>query len=69
MALSVDIIDRRGPSNEMCHQLQPKEDCISHLYSSLRRFTHPSLLAKWSALVLKVGFVVRMEIGKMHRQL
>ena len=25
MALTIDIIDRRGPSYEMCHQLQPKK--------------------------------------------
>ena len=25
MALAVDVIDGRGPSNEMCHQLQPKK--------------------------------------------
>jgi len=25
MAVAVDIIDRRGPSNEMCRQLQPKK--------------------------------------------
>ena len=25
MALAIDVIDRRGPSNEMRHQLQPKK--------------------------------------------
>ena len=25
MALAVDVINRRGPSNEMHHQLQPKK--------------------------------------------
>ena len=25
MALAVDVIDKRGPSNEMRHQLQPKK--------------------------------------------
>ena len=58
MALAVDVIDRRGPSNEMPRQLLPKktkERLYSHLYSSKRRFTRPSLLTRWSALVLKMG--------------
>ena len=25
MALVIEVIDRRGPSNEMCRQLQPKK--------------------------------------------
>ena len=28
MALAIDIIDRRGPSNEMCHHLQPKKTVL-----------------------------------------
>ena len=57
MTLAVDVIDRWGPSNEMRRQLQPKKtkEIISHLYSSKRRFTHPPLLTRRSALVLKVG--------------
>ena len=29
MALAVDVIDRRGPSNEMCCQLQPKKTKVT----------------------------------------
>ena len=28
MALPVNVIDRRGPSSEMCRQLQPKKTNI-----------------------------------------
>ena len=28
---------------------------ISHLYSSKKRFSRPSLVTRWSTLVLKVG--------------
>ena len=55
MALAIDVIDRRGPINEMRRQLQPKKRCIIQLYSSERRFTRSSLPTRWSTLVLKVG--------------
>ena len=58
MALAVDVTDRRSPSNEMHHQLQPKKTkagCIIRLHSSKRRFSCPSLLTTQSALFLKVG--------------
>ena len=68
MALAIDVIDRRGPSNEMHRQLQPKKTNVTLYYlftSSKRCFTHPLLLTRRSALVLKVG----VENDKMHRQL
>ena len=59
MALAVNVIDRRGPSNEMCRQLQPKKTkvrlCYPVIYVAARRFSRPSLLTRQSALVLKVG--------------
>ena len=56
MAFAVDVIDRHGPSNEMRRQLKPKKaKGISSLYSSKQRFTHPSLITRRSASVLKVG--------------
>jgi len=64
MALAVNIIDRHGSSNQMDHQLQPKKTkvgYISHLYSSKRRFTHPSLLTRQNALVLKVGVSYKLK--------
>ena len=68
MALAVDVIDRHAPSNEMCRQLQPKKlkvkNYISHLYSSKRCFSHPSLLARLSASVLKVGVLYESKMAK-----
>ena len=67
MAVAVDVNDRRGPSNEMRQQLQskkPKVRLISHLYSSKRHFSHPSLLAKRSASVLKVGVSYELKMVK-----
>ena len=65
MTLAVDVIDRRGSSDEMRHQLQPMKTkvrlYISCLYSSKRRFIRPSLLIRWSALVLKVGVSSRWK--------
>ena len=43
MALAIDVIDRRDPSNEMHRQLQPNKTKVSPLYSSKRRSNHPSL--------------------------
>ena len=61
MALAINIIDRRGPSNEMRHQLQPKKTkaydqgkATLAIYMQ-RRFSRPTLLTRRSALVLKMG--------------
>ena len=56
MAFAVDVIDRCGPSNEMRCQLKLKKakvSCISHLYSSKRHFSPPSLVTRLSGLVLR----------------
>ena len=59
MALAVNVIERRDPSNEMRRQLQPKNTKVRlyypFIYVAARRFSHPSLLTRQSALVLKVG--------------
>ena len=56
MAPAVDFIDRRGPSNEIHRHLQPKETKVTLYYPCiLQPFTHPLLLARQSASVLKVG--------------
>ena len=69
MALVIYIIDRHDPSNEMRHQLQPKKTkvrlrSISHLYSSKRHFTHPSLLTRQSTSILKVGVSYESKVVK-----
>ena len=58
MAFANDVISRHNPSNEMCRQLWPEKTKVrlfSHLNSSKRCFTRPSLLTRHSSLVLKVG--------------
>ena len=62
MALAINVIDRRGPGNKIHCQLQPKKTKVQckavlavYIRSSKRHFTHPSLLTRQSALVLKVG--------------
>ena len=42
-------------NDEMHRQLQPNKTKMSRLYISKRRFSHPSLVTKRNALVLKVG--------------
>ena len=59
MALTIDVIYRRGPSNEMCHQLQPKKTKV-RLYLDVYIAAEDvllclSLLARQNASVLKVG--------------
>ena len=61
MALAIDVIDRRDPSNEMRRQLQPNK---TNLSSSKRRSSHPSLQMRRSALVLKVGVSYESKIAK-----
>ena len=61
MALIIDAINRRGPSNKMCHQLQPKKTNVKlyNIYNS-----------KMEHFSFKSGCVaVRVENGKMRRQL
>ena len=58
MALAVDVIDRRGPSNEMRRLLKLKKTkvtCIIRVYNSKRCFNHPQFLTRRAASVLKVG--------------
>ena len=61
MVLAVDVIDRHGPSNEIRRQLQPKKTKVRLYYVAVYIaakdyvFTHPSLLTRRSASVLKVG--------------
>ena len=58
MALAVDVIDRRGPSNKMHRHLEPKKTMVMlyiRVYNSNRCFTRPSLLTRGSTLVLNVG--------------
>ena len=52
MALAIDVIDRRDPSNEMRRQLQPNKTKVRPLYSSKRCSSHKmrrsvSVLKKW----------------------
>ena len=62
MALAIDVIDRRDPSNEMRRQLQPsKTNCISPLYSRKRRFSRPTLVKR---SVLKVGVLYVWKMKK-----
>ena len=65
IASAVDVIDRRGPSNEMRRQLQLNKTKV-RLYwpSSKRRLTRPSLLTIRSASVLKVGVLHDAKIAK-----
>ena len=58
MALAVDVIDRRGPSNELnVSPIPAKEEQGStvlsiYVYNSKRRFTRLLELTRQSALVL-----------------
>ena len=60
MALAVDVIDRRRPSNKMHRQLQPKKTYITHLYSSKRVL----LTLQTKHFSFKDGCVVRVENGQ-----
>ena len=52
LSFAIDVYNRRGPSNKMHCQLQPKKGFIS-LYNIKGHYIHPSLLTRWSTLVLK----------------
>ena len=56
MILAVNVIHRRGPNNEMRHQLQPKKTkvikAVLAVYTAAKDdFTRPSLLTRRSALL------------------
>ena len=71
MTLAIDVIDRRGPRNEMRRQLQPKilrQGCISCLYNS-KTFYPPFITKKTEHFSFISGCVMRVENGGMHRQL
>ena len=71
MALAIDFIDRRDPSNKMHCQLQPKKlrkGCTSSLYSS--NPFYPSFIAnktKYSSF--NSGCVIRVKNGEMRGEL
>ena len=68
MALAIDVIDRRDPSNKMRRQLQLNKTKVRlyqpFLYSSKRRSSHLSLQMRRSALVLKVGVSYESKMAK-----
>ena len=53
MALAVNFIDRRGPSNEMRRQLQPKKAILAVYIAAKEVLPFLSLLTRQSASVLK----------------
>ena len=63
MALAVNVINRRGPSNEMRRQLQPKKTNILAIYIAAEDIL-PALQDE--ALQFKSGCVVRVENHKMR---
>ena len=63
MALAVDVIDRHG--RNALPVTAKEERYISLLYSSKRRFSHPSLLTTQSA---SSGCVVQVENGEIRRR-
>ena len=69
MALAIDVIDRRGPSNETSRQLQPKKSYTSRSYSSKRQFTRSSSLTETKCFSFKSECVVRVENNEMRCQL
>ena len=73
MIFAVDIINRRGPSNEIRRQLQPKKTKVTLyycLYSSKICFTHPSLLRnKTKHFSFKSRCVIRVKNNEMRRPL
>ena len=57
MALTINVIARRGPGNEMCHQLQPKKTKV-RLY---QEFYLPFNISKTERISFKSGYVVSMH--------
>ena len=71
MALVVDVINRRGPSNETRRQLQPKKSklrlrILTVYIDSSKAFCPPFKMTRFG---FKSGCVVHVENGKMHHQL
>ena len=66
MALTVDVIDRRGPSNEMRHQLKPKKaksEAVLTVYKAAKTFYPPFITNKMKCFSFKSGCVVGVENG------
>ena len=65
MTLTIDVIDKRGPSNKMHRHLYQKETKVTLHYlcnNTKSHFTLPSSLTRQSALVLKVGVSYEWKI-------
>ena len=72
IAIAIDIIDRRGPSNKMCRQLQAKKTKVrSYLpFIKLQKTFYPSFITnKTERFSFKSGCVVWLENDEMHHQL
>ena len=71
MVLAVDVIDRRGPSNKMHHQLQSKKIKV-RLYKPFilqqKTFYPPFITNKTKCFSFESEYVIREEYGKMRRQ-
>ena len=71
MALSVDVIDRRGTSNKMRRQLKPKKAKVrlhKAFIKQQKTFRLPFITNKTKCFSFKSGCVVCVENGKLHRQ-
>ena len=72
MALAVDVINRRGPSNEIHHKLQLKKNKVT-LYDPFipqqKAFYQPFMTNKTEHFSFKSGCVVLVENGETRRQL
>ena len=68
MALAIDIIDKRGPSNETHRQLQLKKTKVKlyilAIHIATRHYSRLSLLTRQSASVLKMGESYESKIAK-----
>ena len=58
MALAIDVINRRDPRNEMCHQLQPKKKAVLAIYIAAKTFYPPFIAYKTEHIRFKSGCVV-----------
>ena len=70
MALAVDVIDRRGPSNKMQCHLQPKKTKVTyHPFTQQQKTLYPPLITdKTKRFSFRSGCVIRVENGKMRCQ-
>ena len=73
MNLAVNVIDRRGPSNEMHCQLQLKKAKVRlhvlAIYIAAKTFYLPFITNKTEHFSFKSGCVVQVENGEMHCKL